>query len=171
MAARVGGAQPNISQGILRDINVPLPLLRIQKQIASILEKADAAREKRRQANQLTERFLQSAFLEMFGDPVTNPKGWDKKSIAEFGSVVTGSTPSKIVADYYSERDFNFFKPDDIGDGVTLLKSSRDFLTRSGSEQARICPVGSVLTTCIGIIGKVGILQEDSCFNQQINSA
>jgi len=78
LAARVGGAQPNISQTILKDISVPIPSLAAQQQIAAILEKADAAREKRRQVSQLTEQFLQSAFLEMFGDPATNPKGWGR---------------------------------------------------------------------------------------------
>lgn len=165
-----GSTFKEISKEKLESIRIQVPPLPIQKQIAVILEKADVAREKRRQANQLTEQFLQSAFLEMFGDPVTNPKGWEKRSIAELGSVVTGNTPAKEIANYYSMREVNFFKPGDFGDAVTLLKSSRDFLTRSGSEQARICPMGSILTTCIGIIGKVGILQEDSCFNQQINA-
>lgn len=62
---------------------IPLPSIPIQKKIASILEKADAAREKRRQANQLTKQFLQSAFLEMFGDPATNTKGWPVGIIAD----------------------------------------------------------------------------------------
>ena len=67
----------------LSDLKVSLPPLPIQKQIAAILEKADAAREKRRQANRLTEQFLQSAFLEMFGDPMTNPKGWEAGKFSE----------------------------------------------------------------------------------------
>ena len=53
------------------------------KQIAAILEKVDSGREKRRQANHLTEQFLQSAFLEMFGDPVTNPKRWKTGILGE----------------------------------------------------------------------------------------
>jgi type I restriction enzyme S subunit len=65
-----------ITQSEIRNLKIPLPPLPIQKQIAAILEKADAAREKRRKASKLTEEFLQSMFLEMFGDPVTNPKGW-----------------------------------------------------------------------------------------------
>ena len=67
-----------ITQDEIRSLTVPLPSIPIQKRIASILEKADAAREKRIQANELTEQFLQAAFLEMFGDPVTNPKEWKK---------------------------------------------------------------------------------------------
>ena len=83
-----------ITQSEIRNLNIPLPPLPIQKQIAAILEKADAAREKRRQANQLTEQFLQSAFLEMFGESVTNPKGWKKTSIGDISShVSSGSTP------------------------------------------------------------------------------
>jgi type I restriction enzyme, S subunit len=51
-----------ITQQDLKDIKIPLPPLHIQKKIAEVLERADAAREKRRQANALTEQFLQSVF-------------------------------------------------------------------------------------------------------------
>ena len=71
-----GSAQGGITRGFVTRIRIPVPPLPIQKQIAAILDKADAARQKRRQANQVAEKFLQSAFLEMFGDPVKNPKGW-----------------------------------------------------------------------------------------------
>jgi type I restriction enzyme S subunit len=53
-----------------------LPPLSEQKRIAGILDKADAIRRKRQQAIGLTEQFLRSTFLDMFGDPVTNPKNW-----------------------------------------------------------------------------------------------
>ncbi len=86
--------QQRVPKGVFDRLNIPLPSLPIQKQIASILEKADAAREKRRQANELTEQFLQSAFLEMFGDPVTNPKGWGLVAVSEISShISSGSTP------------------------------------------------------------------------------
>ncbi len=83
-----------IGRETLSNIQIPLPPLPIQKKIAAILEKADAAREKRLQANALTEQFLQSAFLDMFGDPVMNPKGWEIVTIDDVTSHVTsGSTP------------------------------------------------------------------------------
>lgn len=84
-----GTAQPQITRQNLEKVLVPLPPLPIQKQIAAILEKADAAREKRRKANQLTEQFLQSAFLEMFGDPVTNPKGWEMTTLGNVLDLIT----------------------------------------------------------------------------------
>ena len=84
LSSRVTGANyPAVSDSVIKSAPIPLPPLPIQKQIAAVLEKADAAREKRRQADQLTDQFLQSAFLEMFGDPVTNPNHWKKGILGE----------------------------------------------------------------------------------------
>lgn len=66
----------------MEDCMIPLPPLPEQKRIAAILDKADAIRRKHQQAIELTENLLRSAFLEMFGDPVTNPKGWPIEKLA-----------------------------------------------------------------------------------------
>lgn len=80
----------HLSAKSIREITIPLPPLSEQKRIAAILDKADAIRKKRKQAIGLTETFLRSTFLEMFGDPVTNPKGWEKVSIEAVGEVQGG---------------------------------------------------------------------------------
>lgn len=80
-ATGTSGSMRNISQGTILGARIPLPPLPEQKRIAAILDKADAIRRKRQQAIQLTESLLRSAFLEMFGDPVTNPKGWEVKKL------------------------------------------------------------------------------------------
>ncbi len=77
----VGGAQPNISQGLIKSLEVPLPSLSEQKRIADILDKADGIRQKREQTIKLADDFLRATFLEMFGDPVENPKEWKKDKI------------------------------------------------------------------------------------------
>lgn len=58
-------------------IKIVLPPLAEQKRIAAIAQKADRLRRTRRYAVQLGDTYLQSVFLEMFGNPITNPKGWD----------------------------------------------------------------------------------------------
>jgi len=83
LARRGGGAQPNINQKIIRATKIPLPPLPEQRRIADVLDKADAIRRKREQAIALTEELLRSTFLEMFGDPVTNPKGWEEKPLGK----------------------------------------------------------------------------------------
>ena len=78
VAGGTAGSMPKISGAKLKELQIPLPPLEEQRRIAAILDKADAVRRKRKEAIALTEELLRSAFLEMFGDPVTNPKGWDR---------------------------------------------------------------------------------------------
>lgn len=85
-----GSAQPQITGQGLTKIEIPLPPLKEQKRIAAILDKADAIRRKRQQAIKLADDFLRSVFLDMFGDPVTNPKGWEVKKIRDFLSIKNG---------------------------------------------------------------------------------
>ncbi len=109
-----GVAQNNINKSILSDIEIPLPALKTQQKIASILEQADAARQKRKQANQLTEQFLQSAFLEMFGDPVRNEKGWEVKLIENISTKVSsGSTPLG-GASVYQDKGITFIRSQNV---------------------------------------------------------
>ncbi len=68
--------QKRVPSSFLEELHIPLPPLPEQKRIAAILEKADRLRRLRRYALELSGTYLQSVFLEMFGDPVTNPKGW-----------------------------------------------------------------------------------------------
>lgn len=88
-----GAKMPRVSMKVFWDHKIPLPPLKEQKRIAAILDKADALRRKRQQAIDLTDQLLRSVFLDMFGDPVTNPKGWHKKKFGE----VTQSRLGKML--------------------------------------------------------------------------
>lgn len=88
----------NLDVGRFKDLQIPLPPLAEQKRIAAILDKADAIRRKRQQAIQLADDFLRAVFLDMFGDPVTNPKGWDVVDSGELYLVpprIGTTTPAK----------------------------------------------------------------------------
>lgn len=85
-----GAAQPGVNSSKLKELEIPLPPLIEQKRIAAILDKADTIRRKRQQAIQLADDFLHAVFLEMFGDPVTNPKRFKKVPITELADVITG---------------------------------------------------------------------------------
>lgn len=82
-----GATVKGIKIEALQNLQIPLPQLEEQLRIATILDKADSIRRKRQEAIRLTEELLRSQFLEMFGDPVTNPKGWKvvnlKSQVAE----------------------------------------------------------------------------------------
>ena len=76
-----GGTQKFVSLKVLRNLLIPLPPLEEQKRIAKILDKAYEIRRKRKESIRLTDELLRSTFLDMFGDPVINPKGWEVKTL------------------------------------------------------------------------------------------
>lgn len=138
-----------------------------QERIAALLEKADTLRRTRRYARQLSDTFLQSVFLEMFGEPVRNVKGWPRESLSELGNVVTGSTPPSVNAGMFGEG-MPFVTPGDLE--VNTLRTKR-FVTGAGAKHSRLVRKGSTLVCCIGAtIGKTDQAQSLSAFNQQINA-
>lgn len=159
----VGGAQPNISQGMIRETKIPLPPLKEQKRIAAILDKADAIRRKRQQAIQLADDFLRSVFLDMFGDPVTNPKGFpvgtirDMVETANYGSSAKasdthGEYPILRMGNitYEGGWDFNSLKYIDLSekDKPKYLALKGDLLfNRTNSRE---------------LVGKTAVFEEES---------
>lgn len=83
-----------IGKNNLRNIEIPLPDIDEQKRIAGILAKADRLRRLRRYALEMSDGYLQAVFLEMFGDPVTNPMGWEVKELgSELKGIDSGWSP------------------------------------------------------------------------------
>ncbi|MDE1253573.1 restriction endonuclease subunit S [Vibrio aestuarianus] len=95
MSKATGANYPAVSDRVIKGSKIPLPPLDEQKRIAAILDKADAIRQKRKQAIDLADEFLRSVFLDMFGDPVTNPKVWEVSTLNNFGSFKNGMNFSK----------------------------------------------------------------------------
>ena len=90
-----GATFKEVSKEKVSNFPIPLPPLKEQKRIAAILDKADAIRRKRRQAIQLAGEFLRSVFLDMFGDPVLNPKGWKEARLDQISEIVSGVTKGR----------------------------------------------------------------------------
>ncbi|HPJ15303.1 MAG TPA: restriction endonuclease subunit S, partial [Spirochaetota bacterium] len=87
-----GSAQPQITRQGLSDIQIPLPPLSEQKRIAVILDKADALRRKDDELLKKYDELAQSIFIDMFGDPVKNEKGWEVKKLGEICTKITDGT-------------------------------------------------------------------------------
>ncbi len=101
--------------------------------------------------------------------PFEVPDNWVWTTVGEIGDVVTGSTPTKDIAEFYG-GDIPFYKPNDLEQGINTRVSS-DTLTSLGFMQSRRLPKGSVLVTCIGAtIGKTGMISVEGACNQQINA-
>ena len=154
-------------------LEIPLPPLEEQKRIAAVLDKADAIRRKRQQAIKLADDFLRSVFLEMFGDPVTNPKGWDVKKLSDFTCITTGNTPSRAEPKYYGDY-IEWIKSDNINTPSHFLTKATEYLSLDGYNVSRTVPAGSTLVTCIAgsfdCIGNAAYTDREVAFNQQINA-
>jgi type I restriction enzyme S subunit len=84
---------PIVSKSRFEALRIPLPPLPEQRRIAEILDKADALRAKRRAALAQLDTLTQSIFLDMFGDPATNPKGWPESMLlGDAADIVSGVT-------------------------------------------------------------------------------
>ncbi|MGZ8916495.1 MAG: restriction endonuclease subunit S [Methylobacter sp.] len=110
--AHGGVGLKHITKGKLEAVEIYLPTLPEQKRIAAILDKADSLRRKNQQAIQLADQFLRAVFLDMFGDPVNNPKGWDKTPLSELIKVSSGNG---LIA---SQMDINGKFPVYGGNGI-----------------------------------------------------
>ena len=149
----------------------PVPPIAEQEKIVAELDCLSGIIEKKKQQLKELDNLAQSIFYEMFGDPVENDKGWEKKRLDEIGKVITGNTPSTKDESNYSSADYCFVKPSDIAkDSISYISNTEFYVSEKAYINSRQLPKGSVLTTCIGIIGKVGILQKDATCNQQINA-
>ena len=172
--SRCSGANlPRLGPKQLASFQIPLPPLAEQKRIAGILDAADALRAKRREALGQLDTLLQSTFLDMFGDPVTNPMGWETSELGEVGEVITGNTPSRKCPKYYG-KDIEWIKSDNINNPSFVVTEAEERLSVAGKAVARTSPRGSILVTCIAgspsCIGNVAITDREVAFNQQINA-
>ncbi|WP_305085758.1 restriction endonuclease subunit S, partial [uncultured Clostridium sp.] len=84
-----------------------------------------------------------------------------KYKIGELGSVFTGNTPSKRNNEFYESDDIMFIKPDILSFDIIDIKQSNEYLSEKARKKARIIPKGSLLVSCIGNIGKLGINIEE----------
>ena len=164
---------PRLSPKQLASFRIPLPPVAEQKRIGAILDAADALRTKRREALAQLDTLLQSNFLDMFGDPATNPMEWDTFALGDVGEVVTGNTPSRKHPEYYG-NEIEWIKSDNINTPSFILTEAEERLSPAGRTVARTSPSGSILVTCIAgsrsSIGNAAIANREVAFNQQINA-
>lgn len=184
---RYGGAQPNISQTIIKNFEILLPPLPEQRKIAYVLSTVQKAIEQQdkliRTTTELKKALMQKLFTEGIGwlsgaetrqkqtEIGLVPESWDEITIGDLGKCVTGTTPKTAVEEYWNSNDFDFITPADIGNTKYVYNSAK-MMSKAGLKVSRVLPKNSVLCVCIGSsIGKVGLtFKEQSASNQQINS-
>lgn len=157
----------------LSEISIDVIEIYKQKQIAKRLDKAQELIDLRKESIAKLDELAKSIFIDTFGDPVSNSKGWELKRIADLGKVQTGNTPPRAEADNYGNY-LEWIKSDNILRDKIRITEAREYLSQKGAKKGRIAEKGSLLFTCIAgsmlSIGNLGYVDRTVAFNQQINS-
>ena len=159
-----GAQHYNISQEELEKINVNFTDMNEQEKIAnflSLLDKKIDLQNKRIEALKIYKKGLMQKLI--------NSNNCEEKSISEFGTIITGTTPSKLNQSYWHSGTIVWVTPSDITESKDIY-NSHDMLTLDGLKAGRFVPAGSILITCIASIGKNAVLKVDGSCNQQINA-
>lgn len=126
-------------------LRIPLPPLPEQRRIAAILDKADALRAKRRAALAKLDTFTQSIFLDMFGDPATNPKGWPSASIAQFVEEASNWNPATQPS-----ASFRYIDIGAIDQAMKRIVAAREVLGSEAPSRARqLLKAGDVIVSTV----------------------
>lgn len=164
-----GAKMPRVSMKVFWEHEIPLPPLPEQHRIVAILDKADAMRRKRHEAIRLTEEFLRSVFLDMFGDPVTNPKGWEVKKFGEVGSLDRGVSKHRPRnAPELLGGLHPLIQTGDVANCDGYIRSFKSTYSDLGLKQSKIWHAGTLCITIAANIAKTGILSFDSCFPDSV---
>ena len=161
----IGGVIKYIKLGNLTNARIYLPDITTQQTIVEVLDKCTAVVSSRKRQLTKYDLLVKSQFIEMFG-------GIDEsqfKSLSDVGKISTGSTPSMKIPEYYEKRELPFIKPSDIGLEVSHIYQGESAVDNRAKPVCRLFGRGTVLVTCIGTIGKIGISEIEATCNQQIN--
>ncbi len=153
---------------------IPLPPLPEQQKIASFLTRIEALIQKREESIQLLDELIKSTFLDMFGDPVLNPKGWSVNILDQFGDIITGNTPPRANEENYSSNYIEWIKTDNIVEGELFPTKAKEYLSEVGLNRGRSVQEGAIIVACIAgsikSIGGISLINRTVAFNQQINA-
>lgn len=167
--AGVGGSLVRARPAAVGKIKITFPPLEEQKRIAAILDKADAIRRKRQQAIDLTDQLLRSVFLDMFGDPVTNPKCWDLVSFASVGQLDRGKSKHRPRNDpVLLGGDHPLIQTGDVANSGGYITAFKSTYSDIGLKQSKKWPSGTLCITIAANIANTGILEFDACFPDSV---
>jgi type I restriction enzyme S subunit len=150
----------------IKDIEIPLPPLETQRKIAAILDAADQHRQKTKALIEKYNELAQSLFLEMFGDPVTNPKGWKE---IKLGDICGVGSSKRVFVDDLVEDGIPFYRGTEIGklgEGKTITPTL--FITKEHykklKQQRGIPKIGDLLMPSICPDGRIWVVDSDKEF-------
>lgn len=163
-----GSAQPNFGPSHLKNIQIPVPPLEEQKRIATLLDIADALRQKDKELLQKYDALAQSLFLEMFGDPVKNEKVWEFKTIEQITkkgktSIKRGPFGGALKKEIFVREGYLVYEQFHALNNDFSM--ARYFIDEKKFQELKGFEVqpGDIIISCSGVyLGKLAIIPKDA---------
>jgi len=160
---------PSIRLSDIEKIKLKLPSINEQKQIAEILDKADALCQKDKKIIEKYDQLTQSVFLDMFGDPVSNTRKWSIKKFVDIGSLERGISKHRPRnAPQLLGGNYPLVQTGGIANSGIFLETYKSTYSEMGLKQSKIWPKGTLCITIAANIAKAAILNFDSCFPDSV---
>ena len=154
---------------ILKQTRVRVPPPSEQRRIVEILDQADALRKKRTEADKIADRILPALFYKMFGDPATNPKGWDMEPLGELGELDRGRSRHRPRNDpRLLGGPYPFIQTGDVAGAHGYIRTHTATYSEFGLSQSRMWPAGTLCITIAANIAAAAILGFDACFPDSV---
>lgn len=160
---------PKVNRETLFGIGVPVPALEEQHRIVDILNHAASIRRLREEARAKAREVIPALFVEMFGDPATNPKGWEIRKLSELGSLDRGKSKHRPRnAPVLFGGPYPFIQTGDVANSGGVITSYTETYSEDGLRQSKLWPAGTLCITIAANIAKTGVLSFDACFPDSV---
>lgn len=164
-----GSTMKHITKKYFDNILIPVPNLEQQEKIVKILNKAESLINMKRAQLDYQDELVKSRFVEMFGDPITNPMGWEKEKLNNLGELARGKSKYRPRnAPELLSGPYPLIQTGDISNSGIYLKEYKQTYSELGLKQSKMWNKGTLCITIAANIAKTSILTFDACFPDSV---
>jgi type I restriction enzyme S subunit len=153
----------------IADLEIPVPPLNVQRRIVDLLARAEGIVRLRREAQQKAAELIPAVFIDMFGNPATNPRGWPMSAIERMCPVQTGATPIKEERRYYEGGTVPWVRTGEVQGRKISEVEERITELAIAETNCKVFPVDTILVAMYGqgqTRGRAGMLKTPAATNQ-----
>ncbi|EOU1921402.1 restriction endonuclease subunit S [Clostridium perfringens] len=153
----------------LKEIIIAIPSIKIQNKIVEVLDMSYKLIENRKKQIKELDLLVKSKFIEMFGNPVSNPKGWEKVALIDLGELARGKSKHRPRnAPELMNGPYPLIQTGDVANAGIYIKEYTQTYSELGLQQSKMWKAGTLCITIAANIAKTTILTFDACFPDSI---
>jgi type I restriction enzyme S subunit len=165
----VGATRPRISGKNLQAMTIGVPSIDEQRRVVDLLSRAENIVRMRREAEQKAKEIIPALFLDMFGDPATNPMHWPVEKFRELGTLDRGRSRHRPRdASHLYGGPHPFVQTGDVTRSGGAITTYTQTYSDAGLAQSRLWPVGTLCITIAANIAETGVLDFEACFPDSV---